>query len=39
MVGTLSERDLRSLMAVVEDGRRDDPNHAMPGPHWKAYTD
>jgi DNA-binding CsgD family transcriptional regulator len=30
MVGTLSERDLRSLMAVVEDGRRDDPNHAMP---------
>ncbi|MDT7725134.1 MAG: hypothetical protein QOI21_1710 [Actinomycetota bacterium] len=33
MTGTLSERELRSLMAVVEEGRRDDPNQAMP---WAA---
>jgi hypothetical protein len=33
MSSSLSERDLRALVAVVEDGRRDEPGPAMP---WAA---
>ncbi|GAA3794559.1 MULTISPECIES: response regulator transcription factor [Amycolatopsis] len=30
MAETVSENDLRALLAVVEDGRRDEPNNALP---------
>lgn len=30
MSGSLYDNDLRAIMSIIEDGRRDDPNQAMP---------